>query len=532
MISDDGPAMIDRRPLHFTLAGIAATLIYFGTAEFIAGAFQSAAAPLLILGQAIIPLTPTALIKAAIAVFGTHDKLALVLTIVVVGVAIGAGIGRIGVNRRSLALVLFIGLGLLPAVLGLSTGGSLAAAVPALVGLAVGIAAYLGLIRLGERSEHSMRDVTRSDRGPATGTLGQPDRRAFFGLAAGVSAIGIAAIAAGQSAAILARNAAGTLTKLVLPRPATSAAPVPAGASFQLPGLAPIITPNENFYRIDTALIPPAVDASSWSLRIHGMVEQEVEITMDELLGLPLEEHYVSLACVSNEVGGDLVGNAKWLGYPVRELLARARPKAGADMVLSASDDGFSASTPLEVLTDDRAALLAVGMNGEPLPREHGFPARLVVPGLYGFVSATKWVTDIEVTRFADKEAYWTTRGWSTHGPVLVASRVDVPQAGIHVTAEDGGTIVTAGMAWAQHTGIAKVEVRLDNGDWQSAQLSDELTKDTWRQWRCELTGVQTGSHTVTVRATDAEGNVQISERRPAIPGSATGLHSRDFTVD
>ena len=523
--------MTDRRPLIFTLAGIVATFIYFGVAEFIAGAFSTAAAPLLILGQTIIPLTPTVMIKAAIAAFGTQDKLALVITIVLVGLVIGGLIGRIGVNRRPLALVLLAGLGLLPVVLGLSAGGSLVQALPALGGLAAGFAVFLGLIRLGERALDPSQTTARSVGDPSS-TPTPLDRRTFFGITAGLSAVGVATIAAGQSAAILARNAAGTLTKLVLPQPATVAAPIPAGADLTVSGLTPLITDNDDFYRIDTALIPPAVDVSSWSLHIHGMVEEEVTITMAELLDLPLEEHYVSLACVSNEVGGDLVGNAKWLGYPVRELLARARPKADADMVLSQSDDGFTASTPLEVLTDDRAALLAVGMNGEPLPRDHGFPARLVVPGLYGFVSATKWVTELEVTRFADKEAYWTSRGWSSHGPVLVSSRVDVPRAGVHVTAKDGGRLVTAGMAWAQHTGIAEVEVRIDTGDWQSAELSEELTTDTWRQWRCELEGVAAGRHTVTVRATDADGNVQISDRRPPIPGSATGLHERDFTLD
>lgn len=511
--------MTERRPLLFTLAGVVATLVYFGTAEFLAGAVGTASAPLLVLGQAVIPLTPTALIKAAIAVFGTHDKLALVITIVIVGALIGGVIGYIGLRRRAVSLVLLIGLGVLPVVMAMATGAGLIAVLPTLGGVVVGCFAYLGLLRLGDR---------RSGFDQADG----PDRRAFFGLAAGLGAVGIAAIAAGRSASILARNAAGAVTKLVLPRPATSAKAIPDGADLKINGLAPIITPNEDFYRIDTALIPPAIDAGSWSLRIHGMVEDEVTITMAELLDLPLEEHYVSLTCVSNEVGGDLVGNAKWLGYPIRELLARARPSRDADMVLSHSDDGFTASTPLEVLTDERAALLSVGMNGHPLPRDHGFPARLVVPGLYGFVSATKWVTELEVTRFADKEAYWTTRGWSTHGPILVASRIDVPRAGATVSPKDGGKVVTAGMAWAQHTGVAEAQVRIDNGDWMRAEMSEELTKDTWRQWRCELDGVEKGTHTVTVRAVDAEGNVQISDRRPPIPGSATGLHDRQFTVE
>ncbi|GAA1635282.1 MULTISPECIES: molybdopterin-dependent oxidoreductase [Brevibacterium] len=540
--------MAGRRTLVFATAGAVAALVYFGASEFLAGVLSTASAPLLVFGQTLIPLMPTVLIKAAIAVFGTHDKLALIITIAAVGVIVGGLIGLLGRTRRGLSLVLLAGLGVLPIVLLFTTGGTLLDFAPALGGVLLGCAVYLGLLRLGAPEPALVAAAPEqthlvgvgpggtglSDAVPPAGappTDAGPDRRMFFGIAAGLSALGIAAIAAGQSAAVLARNAAGTVTRLVLPRPASSAPPVPDGAELDIEDLAPIVTPNAEFYRIDTALVPPAVAADSWSLRIHGMVDREVTVTMEELLGLPLEEHYVTLTCVSNEVGGDLIGNAKWLGYPIRELLARAGPQAGADMVLSGSDDGFTASTPLEVLTDDRAALLAVGMNGEPLPRDHGFPARLVVPGLYGFVSATKWVTSLEVTRFADKQAYWTTRGWSTHGPVLVASRVDVPRAGSTVAAQDG-RVVTAGMAWAQHSGIEQVQVRIDNGDWNTAELSEELTVDTWRQWRFVFTGVAPGSHTVTVRATDKDGNVQISDRRPAIPGSATGLHDRDFRVD
>lgn len=521
-----------RRTWLSVVTGVVATLIYFGTAELIARSLDVASAPALLIGQALIPLMPTVLIKSAIAVFGTHDKLALVITIVAGGAGCGAIIGWIGARRRSLALVVLIGFGLLPAVVGVSSGAGLAATGPSLGGAAAGAAAFLVLLHLAGTADHSSVDTAAAGDDQQNRTPARPGRRAFFGLAAGLSAVGIAAVAAGQSAATLARSAAGTVTKLVLPRPATSAPEIPAGAELDVSGLTPLVTETSDFYRIDTALFPPSIDAGTWMLRVHGMVENEFTITMAELLDLPLQEHYVTLTCVSNEVGGDLVGNAKWLGYPIRDLLARAKPHTGADMVLSGSDDGFTASTPLEVLTDDRAALLAVAMNGHALPRDHGYPARLVVPGLYGYVSTTKWVTDLEVTRFADREAYWTTRGWSTHGPVLVASRIDVPRPGATVAPKSGDRIVTAGMAWAQHTGIAKVQVRIDNGDWAEAELSEKLTADTWRQWRCEHTGLSSGTHTVAVRAIDQAGNVQTSERRPPIPGAATGLHERQFTVE
>ncbi|WP_241896917.1 molybdopterin-dependent oxidoreductase, partial [Brevibacterium epidermidis] len=284
-----------------------------------------------------------------------------------------------------------------------------------------------------------------------------------------------------------------------------------------------------DFYRIDTVLSPPVIDPEQWSLRIHGMVDNEVSLTMDDLLDLPLEEHHITLTCVSNPVGGELVGNATWLGYPVRELLARAQPSTDADMVLSHSFDGFTASTPIGALTDDRAALLAVGMNDEPLTPTHGFPARLVVPGLYGFVSATKWVTELEVTRFDEKTAYWTDRGWDAKAPILVASRIEVPKPLAKVPA---GDISVGGTAWAQHSGIDRVEVKLDDGEWTRADLAEEVTIDTWRQWRTDFAEVAAGSHTLTVRATEKDGTVQTGKRRDSIPNSATGHHHIQFRVE
>jgi hypothetical protein len=282
------------------------------------------------------------------------------------------------------------------------------------------------------------------------------------------------------------------------------------------------VTPNGDFYRIDTALRVPQVDPASWTLRVTGLVDEPFELTLDELLALPLTEHHVTLTCVSNEVGGDLVGNARWLGYPVRDLLSRAGVRDEADMVLSTSADGWTASTPLDVLTDpERACLLAVGMNGEPLPPEHGFPARLVVPGLYGYVSATKWVTELKVTTFADDVAYWSTRGWSERGPIKLASRVDTPRAGAPVPA---GVVTVAGVAWAQHTGVVGVEVRVDDGTWRTATLADTVGPDTWRQWSYAWDATP-GEHRLTVRATDADGRTQTADVAPPAPDGASGWH-------
>jgi DMSO/TMAO reductase YedYZ molybdopterin-dependent catalytic subunit len=351
-------------------------------------------------------------------------------------------------------------------------------------------------------------------------------RRQFLrwtAVAGGVAAVGAVA---GQLLVSAANRVSSARELIRLPAAARPAPAVPAGADLQVPGLSPYLTPNDDFYRIDTALQVPVIDPSSWSLEITGMVERPLTLTYDELSALPLVEHVTTLTCVSNPVGGDLIGNARWLGYPIRDLLARARPQAGADMVLSTSEDGFTAGTPLSALTDpDRQALLAIGMNGEPLPLEHGFPVRMVVPGLYGYVSATKWVTRLKVTTFAADQGYWTPLGWSERGPIKLSSRIDVPRRTV-----DAGQVVVAGVAWAQHTGVAAVEVQVDGGAWQRAELAEATSDDTWRQWRFPWSAT-TGRHRVSVRASDADGNLQLAAEAPPAPDGATGYHSVEVTV-
>jgi DMSO/TMAO reductase YedYZ molybdopterin-dependent catalytic subunit len=300
---------------------------------------------------------------------------------------------------------------------------------------------------------------------------------------------------------------------------------VPAGADLELPGLAGYVTGNDTFYRIDTALVPPRVDPDTWQLRIHGRVRNPYTIDFAELLSRPMVERYITLCCVSNEVGGDLIGNARWLGVPVADLLAAAEPEPGADQVVSRSVDGWTCGSPTEVLTDGRDALLAVGMNGQPLPLEHGFPARVVVPGLYGYVSACKWIAEIELSSFDDFDAYWIPRGWAARAPVKTQSRIDTPRG--RATA---GPVMVAGVAWAQHRGVERVEVRVDGGQWQEATLADTVSTDTWRQWswRWEATA---GEHELAVRATDATGEVQPEERRSPAPDGATGWHTVRVTV-
>jgi DMSO/TMAO reductase YedYZ molybdopterin-dependent catalytic subunit len=285
--------------------------------------------------------------------------------------------------------------------------------------------------------------------------------------------------------------------------------------------ISPFITPNADFYRIDTALTAPQVSTGDYTLRIHGMVGNEIELSYDELLRRPMVERDITLTCVSNEVGGHYAGNARWLGTRLDDLLREAGVQPGSDQVVGRSVDGFACGFPVANAMDGRDALVVVGMNGEPLPIEHGFPVRLVVPGLYGFVSATKWLTEIELTTFAAFDHYWLRRGWAQQAPIKLMSRIDTPRGLGKVAA---GTAAIGGVAWAQHTGIAAVEVQIDDGPWQPATLGDVTTKDTWRQWMLPWEATS-GRHTITVRATDANGAIQTSDRAEPIPDGASGLH-------
>jgi DMSO/TMAO reductase YedYZ molybdopterin-dependent catalytic subunit len=301
----------------------------------------------------------------------------------------------------------------------------------------------------------------------------------------------------------------------------------PGDPSFALPGLSPFLTPNGDFYRVDTALVVPQVSPSSWRLRVHGMVDHPVELTYDELLARPMIERDVTLVCVSNEVGGNLTGTATFLGARLADLLREAGVQPGATQLVSRSSDGFTVGTPTSVVLDGRDALIAVGMNGQPLPVEHGFPARLVVPGLYGYVSATKWVTDLELTTLDAYDAYWVQRGWAKQAPIKTESRIDVPRGGANLAP---GTVAIAGVAWAPHRGVSKVEVQVDDGPWQPATLGPSPTDDTWRQWVLSWNATA-GSHRLSVRATDGTGAAQTAEFADPVPDGATGWHQINVTV-
>ena len=480
--------------------------------ELVAGLLSPSVSPLTAVGGAVIDAVPPGVKDWAVALFGTSDKAALLVGMALVIAALAALAGVLEYRRRFAGAVVIgvFGLAGMAAVLTRQQASPIAVAVPLLVVLTAVI-----LLRALTGRLHGWTH-------PQASEAMEPPRRSFLQLLAG----GAAVTAVGGVLATVWRGAAVVVSEarqqLSLPAAGSAAPPIPEGAEVELDGMEPLVTPNSVFYRIDTALAAPAVDPAKWVLRVTGLVAEEVELTFDELLAKPLIERHVTIACVSNEVGGDLIGNARWLGWPVRELLALARPQPGADMVLSRSTDGWTASTPLDVLTDGRDALLAIGMNGEPLPLEHGFPVRLVVPGLYGYVSATKWLTELKVTRFADDVAYWTPRGWSDHGPIKTSSRIDVPRRGRPVQA---GSVAFGGVAWAQHTGIRKVELRVNRGEWQEAELAPGISVDTWYQWKHSLE-LRPGQYEVQVRATNLDGKAQAEEHRAVAPDGATGLHT------
>ena len=506
----------------FGLAGFASAAVLFSVAQLVSAFFATASAPMVAMGAVFIDLTPPWLKDFAIATFGTNDKLALFVSIGVIAAVASVIIGLLA--KRSIA----IAMGCI-VVLAIAIGGAvisrpetgLADLTPIILGTVASLLVLRILTRLAAESR---------THGPADGSGAVPgaSRRKFL-LGTGLALVGSAVAAGVGKSLATARNVADAArSALGLPPAKVPAKPLPEGVQIELAGMPQFVTPNKDFYRIDTALSVPRINPADWSLRIHGMVEREFTVNFEELLKEDLVESYLTLTCVSNPVGGPLIGNAKWLGYPLRLLLERAVPKDGADMVLSTSIDGFSASTPLEVLTDDRMALLAIGMNGEPLPLEHGFPVRMVVPGLYGYVSATKWVVDLEVTRFADKAGYWTTRGWSDHGPIKMSSRVDVPRSFAKVPE---GKVVMGGTAWAQTRGISGVQVQIDDGEWVDAELGVEASLDTWRQWRYVWDGGTSGNHTVSVRAIDGQGVVQSSEKANPAPNGASGWQRVQFSV-
>lgn len=516
------------------LAGVISAGVFLAAAELVAFLVARDGSPILAVGAFVIDIVPQWAKELAIELFGANDKLALLggLGLAVLVAACVSGILQfvrppLGAAALGLAGALSL------AAIVTRTGATAFAWLPPLVGTAAGIVVLVLLVRrLRAWHDHATEVATAAatevpadpgERAKAGAPAASVDRRGFFVLA-GIAAASALVVGVGSRVAGAATSSIAAIRRaLKLPAP-NSTITVPDGAELDIPGVTPLYTPNADFYRVDTALTVPSVDPATWRLVVDGMVGERVELTFDDLLAMGLDEYSITLTCVSNEVGGDLLGTAKWLGVPVRDVLAKAAPNGDADMVLSRSIDGFTASTPLASLTDDGLdAILAVAMNGEPLPLEHGFPVRMVVPGLYGYVSATKWLTELKVTRFDAEEAYWTPRGYSAKAPIKLSSRIDTPRLD---KAVEPGTRMIAGVAWAQTVGIDSVEVKIDDADWQRATLSNPVNADTWVQWFLEWEATS-GSHNVTVRATDRDGNQQVEERAPIAPDGSTGWQRR-----
>ncbi len=509
------------------LAGVAAAAVVLAVAELIGAFFTARATPAIALGSTFIDFTPPWLKDFAIATFGTNDKAALFVGMGLTILVLACVLGVVAYRKWALGVlgVLFMGAVIVASVV-TRAGVKPLDAIPTVLGTLAGLVVLRVLVAPLWRLK-SWPEAPADTGAEEPGRPAASRRRFFAATAVTVAAAGIAATG-GRLLSAARSGVAKARESLNLPAPVKAATAVPAGVQSPVAGVTPWITPNGEFYRIDTALSVPEINADEWELRVHGLVEQEVRLTFQDLLDADLIESHVTLTCVSNPVGGNLAGNATWLGFPLREVLKRARPQDGADMVLSTSIDGFSASTPLEVLLDDRDAMLAIGMNGEPLPLEHGYPVRMVVPGLYGFVSATKWVVDLEVTRFADNKAYWTQRGWSERGPIKTMARVEVPKSFAKVPA---GRVAIGGTAWAQTRGITKVEIQIDNNPWAEAVLSAEASLITWRQWSFDWDATP-GPHYIKVRATDGTGEVQTDRRADPVPDGASGWQSVMVTVE
>jgi DMSO/TMAO reductase YedYZ molybdopterin-dependent catalytic subunit len=501
----------------WALGGAAAAAVALGTGELVGGLLGG---PSLIaaIGTLIIELQPPGAKDLMVMLFGEADKLVLEVATALSAMGIGALLGvaaRRGIWLAQAGFVAFGGVALVTAL-----GDPLIDLLPGAItaGAAV-IAGLIALDRLLPRLENT------SAAGESSREKASSERRRFL-------ALGGTLVVAGAVTAVMGRFLTLQLPQVAPPQPIPSPSrnlpPVPAGAALDVPGITPIVVPNDDFYRIDTRLTVPRLDAESWSLRVHGLVEREVSLTYGDLVAMPLAERYVTIACVSNEVGGHLVGNARWTGVSLAHVLELAGVRPEASQLVGRSFDGWTAGFPTAHLGGPGAeSMIALQMNGEVLPARHGFPARLIVPGLFGYVSATKWLTEIELTTMEAFDAYWVPLGWAKEAPILTQSRIDVPAAGARVAQ---GASAVAGVAWAPTRGIARVEVQLDEGAWQPAELSAPLSDAAWVQWQARVE-LPPGDHILRVRATDGTGATQPADRTPPAPDGARGHHQVRFAA-
>jgi DMSO/TMAO reductase YedYZ molybdopterin-dependent catalytic subunit len=503
---------------YAALAGLVAGGLGVGLSELLAGLFAGAPSLVLSIGSLVISLQPPGAKQWMVDLFGEADKLVLNLVILSVALAGGAILGVVARRRPRLASTGFAAVGLL----GLIAAVRDPSVDPVLATITAGLASGVAILALPRLLRLAAPRASEKAR------MLDFDRRRFLGATIGLA--GVAATSGAVGRLLLERRTAQEIAVPQVPAPGATAAPLPAGAELDVAGISSLVTPNRTFYRIDTALLVPRLDASTWSLAITGMVNNPYTLTYEELLAMPLVEQYVTIACVSNEVGGDLVGNALWRGARLRDVLDRAGVQDGATQIVGRSrpNDNWTAGFPTAWLANpEREALVAVAMNGETLPPSHGFPARLIVPGLFGYVSATKWLTEIELTTLEAFDAYWVPLGWAKEAPILTQSRIDVPRNGSSVPP---GSVAVAGVAWAPDRGITAVEVQVDESGWQAAELSTPISDATWVQWvyRWDATA---GDHQLSVRATDGTGEVQTDRVTRPDPDGARGHHTIEVMV-
>lgn len=515
------PSVPDRG--RFALAGVLAAGVALGLGHLIAGLTGPDSSPVAAVGAVVIEASPQTVTNFAISTFGVQDKVALLIGTVALVALIAAGLGLASRRRPLIGVLGIIGFGLVGAAAALTRpDADLLATAPALVGAIGGAGALVFLLRpLNGVHAVGVESVHRG-------------RRGF--LLTGAVAVGFAAVSGGLGSALQRRfDVSRARAAIQIPVGAaaaptattTQAAPPTAAIAFdQIDGLSPLFTPNDEFYRIDTALVLPQIMPEEWSLRIHGRVQRELRLTFADLIARDdLIERDITLSCVSNEVGGPLVGGARWVGVPLANLLEEAGVEPGAVQVVTRSSDGWTCGTPTADCLETDGAMLAISMNGEPLPVEHGFPVRMIVPGLYGYVSATKWIVDMELTGFAEFDPYWVRRGWDRKAPIQTAARIDTPTSEV-----PAGMVAVAGVAWTGLTGISKVEVRIDEGEWTEAQLSAPTSESMWRQWALQWSA-SSGRHSIAVRASDGDGRTQAEQRRSPYPNAASGWHAVFITV-
>ncbi|WP_336030912.1 molybdopterin-dependent oxidoreductase [Geodermatophilus sp. FMUSA9-8] len=539
---DPIPARRGPRRLLAALAGLLAAAVALGVAELVAGLVGPASSPVVAVGDTVITLVPEPVKQFAIRTFGENDKIALVVGTLVVVALYALVVGLVSLRSRRAGVAGIALFGLLGAAAAVSRpAGGVLDALPSVAGAVTGAVALLALLApltlptTAPASAPATAPAARDDDADVMerlrGALSMADRkgtgmdrRRFF-LTGGV-ALGAAAVTGGGGRLLQRRfdvgNARGELT---LPTPSSRAAALPRGADLaeRVEGVTPLFTANRDFYRVDTAITVPQVRPADYRLELTGMFDSPRTHTLADLFERDdVIERDITLTCVSNEVGGGLAGTARWIGIPLGAFLREHGVSGDSDQLLCRSVDGMTIGAPTRAALDVEDAMIAFGMNGEPLPVEHGFPVRMLIPGLYGYVSACKWMTGIEATTFDAFDAYWVERDWAVQAPIKLASRIDTPAP---LRAFDAGRRPIAGVAWAQTRGIARVEVRVDEGEWQEAELAPQADADLWRQWVLPY-DFAPGSYQLTVRATAADGEVQTDQRATPFPNGASGLHS------